>query len=120
MCLIGDNAAVNTKTAELCKKPHIGCKNHKLNLEVKEMMKNDIRLSETIESVQRLMLSLKTIKNAAVLDAYTNFRPTLYVKTRWSGKFKILQKLLKLYDVPITIHEDDENPFKIAEPRWIH
>ena len=31
--LIGDNASVHIKTAELDKKPHVlGCKNHKLNL----------------------------------------------------------------------------------------
>jgi hypothetical protein len=79
------------------------------------MMKSDIGLSETIESVHRLMLSSKRIKNAAVLDAYTIFHPTLYVKTIWSGKFKILQKLLKHYDVLITMHEDHTNPFKIED-----
>jgi hypothetical protein len=39
VCLICDNATVNLKTSELCKKTHIGCKNQKLNLEVMSVQK---------------------------------------------------------------------------------
>jgi hypothetical protein len=41
-----------------------------------------INLPEVIESVQKLMLSLKTLNHSAALSAYTYLRPTLYVRTR--------------------------------------
>jgi hypothetical protein len=115
VCLIGDNASVNVKTAELCKKPHIGCKNHKLNLEVNAMFKEDNELQELLEKLQKLMVSLKTLKNSAVLDAYTHLRPTLYVKTRWTGKFNVCQKFLRLRDTLAQMHEDNDNSYSIPD-----
>jgi hypothetical protein len=47
VCLIGDNAAVNIKTAELCKTPHVGCKNHKINFEVNVMLAVDNQLTRS-------------------------------------------------------------------------
>jgi hypothetical protein len=51
VCLIEDNASVNVKTAELCCKPHIGCKSHKLNLEFKAMCTADETLQSTLEEL---------------------------------------------------------------------
>jgi hypothetical protein len=115
VCLIGDNAAVNIKTADLCKKPHIGCKSHKLNLEVNAMLRIDNRLKTMLDSLQGLMLSLKTLKNSAVLDAYTQLRPTLFGKTRWNGKYKICEKFLKLRDILVAMHEESDNPFTAVD-----
>jgi hypothetical protein len=57
-------------------KPHICCKKHKLNLEINAMIKADMELQEILDKLQKLMVSLKTLKNSAVLDAYTHLRPT--------------------------------------------
>ena len=46
VALIGDNASVNIKTAELAKKPHVGCKNHKLNLEVNDWVGKEVLLQK--------------------------------------------------------------------------
>jgi hypothetical protein len=115
VCLIGDNAAVNLKTAELCEKPHIGCKNHKLNLDVMSMLKNDLQLNDILERLQGLMLSLKTMKNSAVLEAYTHLCPSLCVKTRWSGKYRICKKFLMIRDNLVEMHRNDQNPFSITD-----
>lgn len=112
-CLIGDNAAVNIKTSRLCGVPHIGCKNHKLNLEINRMINLDRKLEDSLEKLQRLMVSLKTMKNSAALDAYTHLRPSLYVKTRWSGKYHVCRKFLKLREYLVAMHEDRENPFRV-------
>jgi hypothetical protein len=48
----------------------------------------DNRLKNILDSLQRLILSLKALKNSAPVDAYTQLRPTLFVKTRWNGKYK--------------------------------
>jgi hypothetical protein len=62
VCQIGDNASVNVKTAELCGKAHVGCKCHKLNLEVKAMRDADDNLTLTIEDINKLMVKLRTLK----------------------------------------------------------
>jgi hypothetical protein len=79
------------------------------------MLKLDNRLKSILEKLQGLMLSLKTLKNSAVLDAFTHLRPTLYVKTRWNGKYKVCQKFLKLHDALISMHEENDNPFTIQD-----
>lgn len=43
---MADNCPVNIKVAELLGIPHIGCKSHKLHLEVKRMITKDVVLSE--------------------------------------------------------------------------
>lgn len=40
VCFIADNAAVNMRISRFSNKPHIGCANHKLNLEVNKMTKD--------------------------------------------------------------------------------
>jgi hypothetical protein len=83
VCLIGDNASVNVKTAELCDKPHVGCKNHKLNLEVKSICDADNNLKSTLDQINNHMVSLRTLKNSAALRNLTDLRPMLCSATRW-------------------------------------
>jgi hypothetical protein len=87
VCLIGDNAAVNIKTATLCGKPHVGCKNHKLNLQVNSIFLENEELNSAIEDIRESMVQLKTMKNSAALRNLMDIRPGLFVPTRWSGKF---------------------------------
>jgi hypothetical protein len=116
VCLLGDNASVNLKTAELAEMPHIGCKNHKLNLEVNNMVKrNDARLDALLNKLQRLMTNLKTMKNSASLKTFTPLKPQLYNKTRWSGKYKVIRKFVKIRSALLHMSEDDNNEF-VLEP----
>ena len=111
-CQIADNAKVNHATAEKLKIPHVGCKNHMLNHEVNNMMEEtDPDLGETIDDIQDVFKSLKTIKNTASLKAYTNLRPTLYCPTRWSGKFKVVRKFLKLREFMVAMHRNPDSDF---------
>ena len=55
VCQTADNCSVNLKVAELLKIPHMACKNHILNLEVNEMVKNSTDLERTINPIDEMM-----------------------------------------------------------------
>eukprot|EP00171_Calliarthron_tuberculosum_P002661 IDg2661t1 len=100
VCLVGDNASTNLRTAKLCSKPHVSCTSHKLNNE-----------------------------NAAILRNLTELRPVMHNQTRWSGKFNMLQRFERLrdelisasQDVNADIHIDDSAHFlrKVTKYRTI-
>jgi hypothetical protein len=115
VCFIADNASVNRKTAELAKKPHIGCKNHKLNLEVNLMVKTDTQLGEAIEHLQELMKKLKTLKNADALRAVTVLKPILYNLTLWNGRRSVVQTFLRLRPYLQEVAADASNDFELPE-----
>ena len=108
-CLISDNAAVNGATARLANKPMIGCKNHKLSLEMNAMVDRDVFLNDALARIQQLMLELKTIKNSAALKKFTNLQPQLYNKTRWSGKKVVLSKFIKLRPFLLQLDNESDN-----------
>ena len=83
LCQVGDNVSVNKRIATLLNIPHVGCLNHKLNLDVKEMLRCDQRMSNTLESVQRTMSQCrKRLKNRATLRNLTDLSPTIPNETR--------------------------------------
>ncbi len=92
-CLIGDNASVNLRIAQLCKRPHVGCASHKLNLEVQKMVKDTPQLSKTIESIHHIMRTVKSkLRYSAALRNRTELRPVLQNSTRWSGMYCMLAR----------------------------
>jgi hypothetical protein len=97
LCQTADNCAVNSKIARLLNIPHIGCKNHLLNLEVNRMTDRSADLTDTIETVHNTMLQCKQrLKNAALLRNLVVLKPIIHNKTRWSGKFQMLARWLRL------------------------
>jgi hypothetical protein len=103
ICQIADNCSVNKKIAVDLGIPHVGCKNHLLNLEVKRMTKNTDDLKETIESVHNTMLQCKTLKNSSLLRNLVNLRPILFNATRWSGKYHMLKRFTKIRDELVAV-----------------
>ena len=90
---IADNTKTNLKIARSLGVPHVGCNNHKLNLDVELWVKNTAQLQHTIDDVHATMLSAKSkLKNAALLQNETDLKPVIHNKTRWSGKFKMLKQ----------------------------
>ena len=78
---------MNVKLASLLKVPHVDCNNHKLNLEINWMIKNDEAFSEIIEEVQQIMkLCVQQLKNRALLANLTPLKPVILHKIRWKGK----------------------------------
>jgi hypothetical protein len=94
VCSIADNAAVCKKLARLIGIPHVGCANHKLNLEVQTMFRDESDdLFRVLESVHATMIACKTkLVNRAVLRQVTHLEPKINNKTRWSSKRAMLDR----------------------------
>jgi hypothetical protein len=107
---IADNTSTNLKVARLIGCPHVGCNNHKLNLDVELMVANTIQLKNVIENVHAVMLSAKRkLKNAALLRNLTNLKPVIHNKTRWSGKHFMLTRFLRIRDELIEVADNEES-----------
>lgn len=99
LCTIGDNCAVNKRISRLLQVPHVGCMSHKLNLEVKAMVKRHHLLRSTIDSVQQTMSDCKRrLRNRAILRNLTRFTPVLMNETRWSGIYTMLKRYNHIRD----------------------
>lgn len=94
-CLIGDNCSVNQSLAKKSKCYLVGCASHRLNLGVQKFLRN---YSDIIDSVRAVMIALRTIKLRAALRKKTNLSPVLDNVTRWSSKFKMVQRYSDLLE----------------------
>lgn len=127
---IADNAAVCQKLARLLGLPHVGCTNHKLNLEVQLMCRDETDpIFGTLESVHETMHACKTkLVNRAVLRKVTNLAPKLNNKTRWSSKREMLERFCQIhveivqasnYGLGETIPVDNTHGFKKRTKRYM-
>lgn len=55
------------KLAAIIDVPFIGCSNHKLNVAIEEMVRNDNTLRRVLRKVQKLMKKARTLSGAAKL-----------------------------------------------------
>ena len=60
LCIIADNAKVNFKIARILQRPMVGCPSHKLNLEIKHMVRNTSPLNTVVTAVQNVIKYVKT------------------------------------------------------------
>lgn len=104
---ITDNTSTNLRLARLMDVPHVGCKNHQLNLDVELMVQGHDNLKLCIESVHETMRSCKqSIKNAALLRNLTPLAPTIQNKTRWSGIDQMMLRWIRLHQELIEVAND--------------
>ena len=62
--LVADNAAVNTRLADLLGIPMIGCASHRFNLACKKYLESS---ENVLQKIQSLMTSLRQVKQAGKL-----------------------------------------------------
>ena len=112
---ICDNAAVNRSIASKLKIKHIGCKSHQLALDVKDMLKADKPTSTLLDHIHKTMTSIKTKNtNAALLRNITELRPVLDNKTRWSGKFSMVDRYCRIYDDILKASQEENASIDIS------
>jgi len=74
-----DKCNVNKSVAGLPGLPHVGCKNHLLNLDVNQMVKSTQELNRTLTSVHETMTQCKKrLKNAALLRNLVDLKPIIH------------------------------------------
>lgn len=96
-----DNCETNRSICRKTAIPLLGCYSHKLNLAVKKFLEN---YSTVIDCVHKLMVELRTLKNAAQLRHLGALAPTLDNDTRWSSIYEMLKRYFRLYDALQNIH----------------
>ena len=113
---IADNTSTNRKTAKILNLPHVGCNNHKLNLDIEDWAKQDVALLDVLNSIGMTMKSAKnSLKNAAILSELTPLKPVIYNKTRWSGKFDMLSRFLRIRCQLIQVAADEESNMHVND-----
>ncbi len=113
---VADNTTTNRKTCRILGLPHVGCNNHKLNLDMESWVTADNELKETLEKIASTMKSAKnSLKNAAILSELTNLKPVLYNKTRWSGKFDTIDRFIRIRSDLITAANNIECDVEVED-----
>ena len=107
VCLVSDNCSTNRKISTDCGKPLVGCLNHKLNLQVNNMVGRISDLNKQLESVHKTMLAAKTLKSAAVLRNLTDLHPVVPNATRWSGKSQMLTRYIRIREDLLKASRDE-------------
>ncbi len=113
VCLICDNASINRHLARISSKPSVRFCSHKLNLEVNSMFSKDVTLKDTLSSVSATMKSARHLKNAAILRNLTDLKAVLANETRWSGKYSMIQRFIRIYDQLCDVSNDAEGDLTI-------
>ena len=93
--LVADNAAVNTRLADLLGIPMIGCASHRFNLACKKYLESS---ENVLQKIQSLMTSLRQVKQAGKLRTKTDLEPIIRNVTRWSSTFEMVQRFLTLLE----------------------
>ncbi len=94
VCITGDNCSVNKAFADLIQKPMVGCASHRLNLAVNNFLEP---YESELDLVEKLMIRLRTLKNAAELRQKTSYSAVIRNKTRWSSTFYMVKRYRELY-----------------------
>ncbi len=93
--LVADNAAVNTRLADLLGIPMICCASHRFNLACKKYLESS---ENVLQKIQSLMTSLRQVKQAGKLRTKTDLEPIIRNVTRWSSTFEMVQRFLTLLE----------------------
>ena len=112
---IADNCATNLKIARLLGLPHVPCGNHLLNLDIREWVKNDAVLNNTVKKIARTMRQAKSQKNSAALSHETTLKPVMNNDTRWSGIRCMLERFVRIREDLIRTAEKDGTDLEVED-----
>eukprot|EP00644_Phytophthora_capsici_P011648 jgi/Phyca11/123222/e_gw1.50.293.1 len=108
MCcfLVADNCSVNRRLATLMDVPLVGCASHRLNRAVQLELEG---YEEELDTVQKLMLKLRTLTQSAKLRAKTQLRPVIRQDTRWGSTFSMIKRYFDLLEFIDAIDDELED-----------
>lgn len=86
-----DNCSTNKLIANMMEVPHVGCLNHKLHLDIQDMVTSDSALENIITEIGKTMVDCKSkLRNRALLRNLTSLSPVTHNDTRWSSKYQMI------------------------------
>uniref|UniRef100_A0A0G4F481 DUF659 domain-containing protein n=1 Tax=Chromera velia CCMP2878 TaxID=1169474 RepID=A0A0G4F481_9ALVE len=89
-----NNTALNKKFAREIVRPFLGCNLHRLNLAVNVLF---LQYNDIIEKVRQIMFHFKGQKARAHLRKHIPLTPVVSNAPRWTVKFAMVERLLKIY-----------------------
>jgi hypothetical protein len=103
--LIGDNCEKNQATTTLLGVPLLGCACHKLNLAIKQFVKQQPGALDAIDRVSSLASMANPLKPAAALPELTELVAVRSSDTRWSSTYRMVKRFFELEDDLRQVHE---------------
>jgi hypothetical protein len=94
--------------------PFVGCRNHLLAIDVNDSISANPALTACLESVHKTMVTIKnSIKNTAILRRFTPLRAKIDMPIRWSAKYTMAERFVKLRDelIAVAAHPDSTLEF---------
>ena len=114
VCLTGDNSALNQSIANLMEELLIGFCNHKLNLQVQRMVKQDSLMRNVFQDMQNIMKACRNgLKYTATLRKLEGLSPVVSNPIRWSAKYHMIARFNKIRRSLITVADTDGIDFPI-------
>ena len=109
LCTMPDNFNVNLFIAKGMKVPHIGCANHKLNLQVNKIVKYGSSFRLLLESVRKTFRTYRAgLKTSAMLRYLNVLKPTIDNPTRWSRKYHMIKRFSRLRSDLVIVADTDD------------
>lgn len=93
--LVGENCTVDQKLSKNTKILLIDCASQMLTLAVESWIDAKPELCNSIDTVQKVAVELRTVKNSAKRNELTLLAATGPFETRWSEKFEMLRRFFR-------------------------
>jgi hypothetical protein len=104
--LVADNTNTNPATADLLGVPFIGCASHRFNLAVQKYLEPNQKI---IVNIHQIMILLSNLKKAGRLRQLTHLEPVSMNTTRWSSKYKMMERYFRLEEYIKKMDDDELN-----------
>lgn len=104
--LVADNTNTNPATADLLGVPFIGCASHRFNIAVQKYLEGKQKI---IANINQIMLLLSNLKKAGRLRQLTDLEPVSMNTTRWSSKYRMIERYFRLEEYIKKMDDDELN-----------
>ena len=97
VCQLAGNCFLNKSIAAKLEIPHVGCRSHKINIIVNNMILASNTMSKVLDQVKSVMRECKhSLKNSAMLARLIDLRPVLPSFTRWSESCSMINRYVAI------------------------
>ena len=126
-CIIGDNASVNRRLADLIRQwlyqeknirrivPMLGDAAHKVNLAVEKLYGPATEYAQLVQKVHSLVVQLRSHINGFKISTLTTLNPILSNDTRWNSVYDMLERFLEMAPILDTCDFSHETTSMIPE-----
>lgn len=105
---MADKFSLSMSIAKVLGVPHIGCCNHVLSLDVKDMISTDALFGETFNSVRQAMRTARqNIKTRAMLRNITALSGIIDNQNRWHRCYQMIRRFSVIFDHVVAVSNNE-------------